>query len=410
MEKSNSTFLCTPATATCEMYDVAKGCYPCSWPRIGANCTKFWRDTSAPHAVVASLLYAFIGLVFTYMFVQRLWISRKYLKSWSNWRTIDMVWSITSFSAFLMLPRFLMKMMYSEVPPQAVLYNLCDICSTLCLINVEILMVTEWVSIMRVKGRTNTKSKNLLHTQRGAILLLWGVSLFSAIMEQAIVPKEGEPGPQNLPLALTGGGLFDFKGTYNTRWNALKNLNHGLIGLVYSAVALVAGRKITSQLKNSSSESAKKAVKTLNEYLIGATFCVTLDLAYAVTTASSRLSQEWYFDYPPCSALSEYLYTADILKLFIFLVIFYLTRHSKRTERVEKKNSTGSSFSRSSGVGLSTVEDVSMMPSTEASKPSSNSNSDETTILNQEMTSTYVAGSMEAENVTKKMTRDSENP
>ena len=354
----NSTVLCTPETATCEMWDASTGCYPCSWPRIGANCTSYWPDTNAPHGTIAALLYSSVGIWLGTVFTLRLWAGRNHLKSYASWRTMDIVWSICAFAAFLFVPRFLTKPLWGISSPQLVFSNMLDISTTLCLINIEILMVTEWVSIMRVKGRGNTKSKYLLYTQRAAIVLLWSISLLGAIMEQAILPVEGEPGSQKLPLALTGGSLFDFRGTYNTRWNAVKNLNHGFIGSVYSAIGIVAGITIMNQLKNTNSPSTQKVVKKIMEYLIGIFFCVMLDLAYAVITAASRLSQEWYFDYPNCSAISEYIYSADILKIICFSVVIYLTRHSQRTGSVHRMSSSSRSISMSSKAQNPTREGV----------------------------------------------------
>ena len=203
-----------------------------------------------------------------------------------------------------------------------------DIITTLSLVHVEILMVTEWVSIMKVKGRVSSKSNNLIYAQNTAFACLWIISLTACVLEQAVQPKLGEP---NIPVKLTGGSLFNFKGTYNTTWNAIKNLNHGTVGVIYASIGIWSGRSIIHQMKTSQSEKAKKVITKIFHYLWGTCFCVCLNLAYGVITAASRLSNgAWFQDFPPCSVVSEYIYSADLLKIIVFSVLLYLTRGSER--------------------------------------------------------------------------------
>jgi len=341
MNVSSYNTTCTTAT-TCAGY--TSQCYPCSWPNYGVDCLEVWSSINNSHQLIACLLYSCIGFAISLIFIHRLWPGRHHLQKLSGWRTIDKLWGICWFASIMYVPRFMTKPHYSKANnPELIFSNMFDIITTLSLVHVEILMVTEWVSIMKVKGRVNSKSNNLIYAQNTAFACLWIISLTACILEQAVQPKLGEP---NIPVKLTGGSLFNFKGTYNTTWNAIKNLNHGTVGVIYASIGIWSGRSIIHQMKTSQSEKAKKVITKIFHYLWGTCFCVCLNLAYGVITAASRLSNgAWFQDFPPCSVVSEYIYSADLLKIIVFSVLLYLTRGSERKATGTPRHSSTRSIS-----------------------------------------------------------------
>ena len=50
-------------------------------------------------------------------------------------------------------------------------------------------------------------------------------------------------------------------------------------------------------------------------------------------------------DFPPCSVVSEYIYSADLLKIIVFSVLLYLTRGSERKTTGTPRHSSTRSIS-----------------------------------------------------------------
>ena len=342
---NTNTSTCLPETSTCSMYN--ETCYPCPFPFYGSNCTDTWSNINAPHSVISPYLYAIVGFILCILFSRRLYVSKKSLKS-AGWRVIDKVWLLSAIAAFLQIPQYIVRPIYGTGYPPIIFSNLMDIIMTLSLIQIEILMVTEWVSIMAVKGKVNKKPSLLKVLEKIASAQLWTVSIFGTIMEQVMIPQttNGNDGKQNIPIALVGGNLFDFRGAYNTRWNALKNLNHGFVGTMFTIVGVVAAQKIRNQLKNSKSESTKYVVSKLMTYIYCVCLGISLDLMYGLLYSFIRLQKEFYYEYPTCSAFGEYVFIASLMKIFILSVLLYITKDSVRNDNsigLRRKNSTRSS-------------------------------------------------------------------
>ena len=271
---------------------------------------------------------------------------------------IDKVWAICALASFIQAPQYLLRPLYgSNLIPHIVFSNLMDISMTLCMVQIEILMVTEWVSIMQVRGRVNTKSNALQLLQKIASGQLWVVSIGSTFLEQIMLPTLDNT---KVPLALRGGSLFNFRGAYNTRWNALKNLNHGFVGVVFTVAGVVAANKISNQLQHSKNEKSKKIVSTLMKFMYAVCFAISLDLLYSGISSSIRLQQEYYFEYPSCGAFGEYIYAASLLKTFILLIVLYISKDSV-LENKGKRNSdmSTSSFTLNTVTSLSNDQKVS---------------------------------------------------
>ena len=345
---------CTPGTTSCEMYK-DDSCYPCPWPRFGAGCQEFWVDINAPHSLVACLLYAFVGVLLFAAFFQRLWYRRKLLIHYP-WRVPDKIWLICCVGNILHIIQFLCRPMYgNENFPQRLFPNVFGMSVTLLLIQIILLFVTEWTSVLikvsKVRG-TNQLS-NFHFLQMIVSVMLWTISLTATVLEQAFLPKmsDSEDGSQHIPVAVRGGNVMDFRGAYNTKWNALKNINHSSIGLTYTVVGLYTGNKIVKKLKISDNTRIVRTVQKVMRYLYALVFCCALDVAYVLWTSITRLQNEYYFEHPPCDMSSSYLFPAQLIHIVCFIAVFLITKDSTRNDLNRRGSSNDSSSSSGRGVG-----------------------------------------------------------
>eukprot|EP00946_MAST-07B_sp_MAST-7B-sp1_P003289 g3289.t1 len=246
-----------------------------------------------------------------------------------------------------------------------ILSNLIDLGVTLMLVSSCLILTEEWSHIANSKLKRTSTSRSSWHAARvvkiTAISLIWCFGVGGCILEQVLLPPEDGDG--SLPETVLGGSLFDFRGVYHTSANAIKNLSHGVIGFcacLYSSAMLFRIRRRLIATGNQS-KNVQKLVTTLLEYVVGVNFCLALDLGYALVSASSRLRSQYYFEFPPCSAYVEFLHIPDIMKLLVFMICLWVTRHteSKERQKNDRNKPTNESTTSSSYVKSTTDEDPS---------------------------------------------------
>jgi hypothetical protein len=340
---------CLPASTACGDYSPA--CYPCPWGTVGANCETPWSSLHGAAAPLAAVSYATLGMACGVQFLRRLRSMRK-RSAPGKWPAMHKVVLLFALSGFLFVPRFLLRPIYGRSNPPFFLPNVLDLSTTLVLVSSCLILTEEWSQIassklrrvrVRVSGEREWSTARVVKVT--AITMIWILGIGGCILEQSLLPPAvgagtdgtgGSTGGSDglLPGTVRGGSLFDFRGVYETKSNAVKNLSHGVIGFtacVYSSVMLL---RIRGRLKEGQrSEKTQKLVTTLLEYVVGINFCFTLDLGYAVVSASSRLRTPYYFEFPPCTILSEFLYIPDLMKLFVFMVCFWMTRDKQAATR-----------------------------------------------------------------------------
>ena len=319
--KPTNNVTCTPGTTTCEMYN--RDCFPCPWNRYGIGCEMFWKDIDPINYLVAHVLYALIGLVLFVGFAQRLWSRRKQLRSAAGWRVPDKMWLIYACATLLFALEFLVHPLYGSHSPPYFVSRILDILVTLLMVQGTILIVVEWVAIMKVKGRITTKSDTLLRLQKICSVLLWSISIFSTVMEQASVCFKTN---QKLPVLRRSCTFLEFTGAHNTTWNSIKNLNHALITTVVSGVGSFAGRRILHKLQHSTNKKTTKTLRKFMNYLYLLYLGVFISLLYALITSGLRLHHEYFYEFPKCGILATYFYGAQVLQIVIFIGVLIVTK------------------------------------------------------------------------------------
>ena len=355
---------CLPETTTCEMYDWKSNCYPCPCPRFGPGCKQFWGEIRPVHYLIAHIIYGLVGLFFGIAFAQRVWFSyhsfpqsktTKVRFSFSDpkqWRFVDKIWLSYSAAAFFLVFEFLTRSLYGEYSkPLEIVPNLMSISITLIMVQNIISTVVQWVAIMEVKGRGVTKSYNLLLLQKIFTVQLWSITLLGTFMEQISVPPINGSQSQNIPVALRGGSLTDFRGSFNSRWGLVKNMNHTLIALVFTIVGVVAGLRIVSKLKVSKDTKTKQLIRTIMRYLYWLIVGVTIELVFTIYFSWEDLQNEYYFRKPPCDLGDIYIHYVSLIHILIFGVVFWITKGSVRGSGIRSGSLSSCNCCGGSGSG-----------------------------------------------------------
>lgn len=363
----NASAGCLPATTACG--DYSPTCYPCPWGTIGADCETPWSSLHGAAAPLAAVIYAALGVACGVQFLRRLRSMRKRSPK-GNWPAMHKVMLMFAVSGFLYVPRFLLRPIYGRNNPPFFLPNVIDLATTLVLVSACLILTEEWSEIARSRlRRVNRPSGDGWSTARvvkvTAIAMIWILGIGGCILEQSLLPPADGAGTTGtgLPDTVRGGSLFDFRGVYETKSNAVKNLSHGVVGFtacVYSTVMLL---RIRGRLKEGQrSEKTQKLVTSLLEYVVGINFCLALDLGYAVVSASSRLRTPYYFEFPPCTILSEFVHIPDLMKLFVFMVCFWMTRDKQAANRERQSRPSTTSAMSTSATSTYAVQEVQAMP------------------------------------------------
>ena len=347
---------CTRAAAaniTCVQYSAS--CYPCPYNSFGEDCATPYNAINGGHQLAAALIYSFCGVTVGSVFARRLWLVRQRRAGHgpggggtgtpcaADWRALDQVYMIAAISAFLFVPRFMLRpIIHGFASPPMIIANVLDVSITLLLVSGAIIMCVDWVEIAGAKVRRSLAIG--AHTRCGpcctvplsptrllkfsSVFTMWFVVLLCTILEQSLPTPEKGDTSSDIPEAVRGGSLFDFRGVYHSGANAAKNLSHGAIGFGTAVVSTFTLLNIVRKLKQGARSLKTQALsKRLLTYCFSMNVCLAMDLGYGLATASSRMQKEWYFDFPSCSVFGEYFFAADFLKLIIYAIVLLMTRH-----------------------------------------------------------------------------------
>mmetsp|Transcript_25347 Transcript_25347/g.47623 ORF Transcript_25347/g.47623 Transcript_25347/m.47623 type:complete len:357 (-) Transcript_25347:43-1113(-) len=182
---------------------------------------------------------------------------------------------------------------------------------------VAALLITSWVSII-----DGGKSKK---TPKWATNLTYFTAFYGVFSECVLGIIEIQ--------------MSEYKGGFDTDVNVFKNLSFALLCMIWAAVSIKYGWKISAQLKAGGGGAADKVIK---RYLNAIQICMLLGLLYKFAFALLRFGKGYVYTFPPCGA--QYFDIIGVLFLAIQTVISLV--QNPNTAKA-KKNQTK--------VGVSTV-------------------------------------------------------
>lgn len=352
----------------CVCEDIPDKCSPsCPFPYVGGSCTRTYASDYLADHTISGLVYFifFFGCVWLFALGVRSEQARPFIyRNFSGSLVFDytraqLTYFLGFCSAFSAAVNCIDISGYNNMKSYWVDNTLISL-TTVFLITIEIVVVTNWMAVIHAKGAGRAKPTRGMNVAASLsfFILFFGVIVFS-LLELADVPRvEDEKFPE-ISSVYRGGNVGQFRGIYNGTMNTIKNQITSVVSLGYSSAGVFYGYRLTHALKSSTASTSseartQKTMNTIMHYMYLLVAGSMMQFVYAIITSISRFGT-FVFEAPPCSGASMYIQTVRILHLIVMaliLVLLHLKKKRAGEEREKQKlselSTTGEDIAESS--------------------------------------------------------------
>ena len=345
----------------CACEDIPDKCSSCPFPYLGESCAKTYAsDYLADHTISGLVFFIFYsGCVWLFALgvrseQTRPFIYRNFSRSLVfDYTSAQLIYFLGFCSAFCAAVNCIDMSGYNNMKPYWV-DNTFTSLTTVFLITIEIVLVTNWMAVIHAKGAGRAKPTQSMNVAASLsfFVLFFGVIIFS-FLELADVPQvEDNTSPEILSV-YRGGNVGQFRGIYNGTMNTIKNQITSVVALGYTSAGLLYGYRLTHALKSStvstsSEERTQKALDTIMHYMFLLVLGSMIQFLYAIITSINRFGT-FVFERPPCSGASMYIQIVRILHVIVMVLILALLHLKKNRggeDREKRESSTVSATAR----------------------------------------------------------------